>query len=73
MSTAPKDGTPVLACRNNGCRWVFMIVMWSEHPVYPWLEHPFTLNDNAYPEGRLDCWRPLPDPPYPISQGGDDE
>lgn len=55
MNTAPRDGTPILACRNNGCGWDHMVVWWSGlDSRYPW-----QAENTAYPEDRLDNWQPL--------------
>ena len=59
MATAPRDGTQILVCRNNDVFWEYDVVRWSgRDPDYPW-----ATDYNAYPEGRLDYWRPL-EPPY---------
>lgn len=62
METAPKDGTYILVCRNNGCAWEYVAVWYFRlDKTYPWISA-----DNAYPEGRLDYWMPIPEPPYEI-------
>jgi hypothetical protein len=66
MDSAPRDGTPILVARNNDVSWEFYVVWWTRDPVYPW-----SAEWNAYPEERLDYWRPLPEPPYDIWATGD--
>lgn len=62
MDEAPKDGTTILACRDNGCGWEYDVVWWSTMGGdYPWVT-----SQGGYPEGRLDYWQPLPAQPYDI-------
>jgi hypothetical protein len=58
MDSAPRDGTEILACRDNGCAWEFYLVRWDDtDPEYPW-----DSGCNAYPDGRLTHWMPLTPP-----------
>jgi len=64
ISTAQKDGTPILACRDNGCGWDYVVVWWSpgdEH--YPWCSE----SGASYPADRFDVWTSLIDPPARIA------
>lgn len=54
MDTAPRNGVPILACRNNGCGWDHMVVWFAGRCEYPWQS-----DGTAYPEDRLDYWQPL--------------
>jgi hypothetical protein len=61
MDTAPRDGTPVLAARNNDLFWEYTVVWWHDTGTtggfYPW-----QANNTAYPEERLDYWTPIKEP-----------
>lgn len=65
IETAPRDGTSILACRDNGCGWEYDVVWYVDNPEsYNWATAGAT--DGWYPEGRLGYWMPLPEPPYKI-------
>lgn len=48
----------ILACYFNDIAWEYRIVRWTGKQPYPWHGQ-----DNAWPEGRIDFWMPLPAPP----------
>ena len=59
MSSAPKDGTPILVTRDNGCGWDHYVVWWrGKDTDYPW-----ECECNSYPFERMEYWMPLPAPP----------
>lgn len=62
IETAPKDGTIIVAIRENGCGYDLPVLVKRtvKYPEYPWEE---VHGENAYPDGRLDYWMPLPEPP----------
>ena len=56
IETAPKAGTEILLWLEWG---EMVIARWKNtDPVYPWSNQY-----NGYPEGRVDYWMPLPEPP----------
>jgi hypothetical protein len=61
MSTAPKDGTKILACDVSG-RFSpdrLFIVMWdANEPHWPW-----TGDGERYPADTFTHWTPRPEPP----------
>lgn len=60
MNTAPRDGTPILVFRDNGCGFDYYTVWWSKTDTeYPW--HTETLH--AYPADRFDGWCAI-EPPF---------
>lgn len=65
METAPRDGAPILACRNNGCGWDHVVVWWNGDCTYPWQS-----DASAYPDDRMDYWQPL-SVPYDIWESWD--
>jgi hypothetical protein len=54
IETAPKDGTEILARRDNDCFFEHFVVWWTNDNDYPWKS-----DGNAYPDGRLDEWAPI--------------
>lgn len=56
----PRDGTPILACWDNGCGWDYEVVWWGRDPHYPWSTQG---SGGSYPEDKFDAWQPLPPPP----------
>ena len=59
IDTAPKDGTPVLACWKENGVWHYVVIWRSRHQVYPWR----SFERNAYPEDWPEYWASLPEPP----------
>src|SRR4051794_12290144 len=63
IETAPRDGTSILVCRDNGCGWDYAVVWWwDEGGDYPWVIGNIP-NDDAIADGRPEYWMPLPAPP----------
>jgi len=59
MAGAPRDGTPILVFRDNGCGFDYYAVWWSRHDAeYPWREE----SGNAYPADRFDGWTSIKPP-----------
>ena len=58
METAPKDGTEILVCRDNGSTWDFFTVWWSEWSK----EYPWSSQTSRYPADRFDYWMTIPHP-----------
>ena len=54
IEDAPRDGTPILACRDTGCGWEHMVVWWNGTVTYPWRGAA-----TSYTEDRLDYWQEL--------------
>ena len=64
METAPRNGVPILGIYNNDLSWEYRLVYWSnEDRNYPW-QSVYGEDDCAWPEGRVDYWMPLQEPPY---------
>jgi hypothetical protein len=60
ISTAPKDGTPILGAHNHGDGWLLCVVSWTpSDPDYPWAVD----DENGWADGAIHCWQPLPEPP----------
>lgn len=64
IETAPQDGTEILARRYNDCFHEHYVVWWTGSQPYPW-----QADGNAYAEGRLDEWMPIPRPPEREKEG----
>ena len=58
IDSAPRDGTQLLACRDNGCSWDYYVVRFGDHDE----EYPWEGDGNRYAEARLDYWKPLRPP-----------
>jgi hypothetical protein len=56
IDTAPKDGTWIAALYCNNLFYEPVMVHWHDDGgPYPWVSR-----DNAYPDGRIDMWVPIP-------------
>lgn len=63
ITTAPKDGTPIIVCTHDPREWPFVATFKRvgryTNSVSAWVGHPF-----GYMEDRdLYAWMPLPEPP----------
>jgi len=59
IETAPRDGTYVLGCYDNGRGWEYRVVCWTGWQPYPWSEA-----ETEWAEDRVNYWKPLPEPPH---------
>jgi hypothetical protein len=62
ISTAPKDGTWVLVCRDSGCMRRPVVAQWSDgaNGSFNWNDTEYTFAPN--------CWQALPPPPQEEGQ-----
>jgi hypothetical protein len=58
MDTVPKDGRWIAALYTNNMFDEVVAVRWNADQHYPW-----EARDNAYAEGRIVGWYPIPAPP----------
>lgn len=55
IETAPKDGTPILVARDNGCGFNYHAVWWGGTLAHVWRDE----GNNEYPADHFDWWQPI--------------
>jgi hypothetical protein len=60
LEEAPRDGTPVLLVRNNGCSWDHVVAWYSP------IRNLWISEDIEHFQERWHYWTDLPEPPYDI-------
>ena len=66
IKTAPKDGTWIAGLYTNNAFDEPVAIRWNSDTHYPW-----EARDNAYAEGRIIAWCPLPPIKASIIAGAD--